>query len=205
MEFYIQMRNRLHFGQAQGTPFTTDSLRNDIDWSATSPEAENILNGGYQLAPMEYHMHDDEDMDIPLHELVQQATPLSTPEISLEELRGRIKCWNERTTTSPSGLHLGHLKSLMARTPSPPNDDDDDDTCGAASTATITQSTVSIQNQLLGAQLSLINYGLCHGFAFRRWKNVVNVMIAKEPGNHKIHRLRVIHLYEYKNRRLASF
>eukprot|EP00980_Cylindrotheca_fusiformis_P026979 scaffold18271_cov108-Cylindrotheca_fusiformis.AAC.1 len=187
MEFYIQMRNRLHFGQAQGIPFTTDSLRNDIDWSATSPEAENVvLNGGYRLAPMEYHMHDDEDMDIPLHELLQafldscrrspaqQATPHSTPEISLEELRGRIKCWNERTTTSPSGLHLGHLKSLTARTPSPPNDDDDDDTCGAASTAAITQSTVSIQNQLLGAQLSLINYGLHHGFAFRRWKNVVN-------------------------------
>jgi hypothetical protein len=30
----------------------------------------------------------------------------------------------------------------------------------------------------------------------QRWKSVVNVMIFKEPGNYRIHRLRVIHIYE---------
>ena len=29
-----------------------------------------------------------------------------------------------------------------------------------------------------------------------RWKSIVNVMILKELNNHRIHRLRVIHLYE---------
>jgi hypothetical protein len=29
-----------------------------------------------------------------------------------------------------------------------------------------------------------------------RWKDILNIMILKEPGNTKIHRLRVIHLFE---------
>jgi hypothetical protein len=34
------------------------------------------------------------------------------------------------------------------------------------------------------------------GYSFDRWKDVVNVMLMKDPGDPKIHRLRVIHLYE---------
>merc|ERR1711884_655074 len=35
-----------------------------------------------------------------------------------------------------------------------------------------------------------------HRYVLQRWKNIVNMMIYKEVGNIKIHRLRVIHLYE---------
>ena len=35
------------------------------------------------------------------------------------------------------------------------------------------------------------------GIAYDRWKTVVNIsMLEKDPGNPKIHRLRVIHIYE---------
>lgn len=34
------------------------------------------------------------------------------------------------------------------------------------------------------------------GYHYERWMKVVNVMLKKEPGNPRIHRLRVIHLYE---------
>jgi hypothetical protein len=37
---------------------------------------------------------------------------------------------------------------------------------------------------------------LSHGYYFNRWHQVVNAMIEKEPGDPRIHRLRVIHLYE---------
>jgi hypothetical protein len=46
------------------------------------------------------------------------------------------------------------------------------------------------------AHLALTNYTLTHGYSFERWRTVVNVMLHKEPGNSKIHRRRVIHLYE---------
>jgi hypothetical protein len=54
----------------------------------------------------------------------------------------------------------------------------------------------SKRTALVKAHVHLINYALSHGYALQRWKTVVNIMIFKEPGNHKIHRLRVIHLYE---------
>ncbi len=44
----------------------------------------------------------------------------------------------------------------------------------------------------------------CH-FSFPRWQNIVNVMIQKDPGNTKIHRLRVIHLYEADYNFLLGF
>jgi hypothetical protein len=49
---------------------------------------------------------------------------------------------------------------------------------------------------LLQAHLDVINYGLLHGYSLQRWQQVVNVMILKEPANHRIHRLRVLHLFE---------
>jgi hypothetical protein len=42
----------------------------------------------------------------------------------------------------------------------------------------------------------MINYAIKHRYLLERWKTIVNMMIYKEPGNVKIHRLRVIHLYE---------
>lgn len=39
----------------------------------------------------------------------------STPTITLTACREKIKVWRESTTTSPSGLHLGHFKSMIAR------------------------------------------------------------------------------------------
>jgi hypothetical protein len=53
------------------------------------------------------------------------------------------------------------------------------------------------QQALFDAHLSLINYALHHGYSYARWKSIVNVMIEKDPGNTKVHRLRVIHLYEF--------
>jgi hypothetical protein len=48
---------------------------------------------------------------------------------------------------------------------------------------------------LLQAHLDIINYGLLHGYSLQRWQEVVNVMILKEPDNHRIHRLQVLHLF----------
>jgi hypothetical protein len=42
----------------------------------------------------------------------------------------------------------------------------------------------------------MLNYALLHGFSYTRWQTVVNCLIEKDLGQPKIHRLRVIHLYE---------
>ena len=42
----------------------------------------------------------------------------------------------------------------------------------------------------------MINYAIKHTYSYDRWKNILNMMILKDEGKYKIHRLWVIHLYE---------
>jgi hypothetical protein len=62
---------------------------------------------------------------------------------------------------------------------------------------TIPISFEDMRKDLLTAQVAIINYCIKHSYPLQRWKRgVLNVMILKEPGNIKIHRLRVLHGYE---------
>jgi hypothetical protein len=86
----------------------------------------------------------------------------------------------ESTITWPSGIHLGHYHALIARH------------CHK-------DSPNSPECELLDAQQeALINahVSLRMGISYDRWKTVVNIMLEKDPGDPKIHRLRVIHIYE---------
>jgi hypothetical protein len=39
----------------------------------------------------------------------------SHPTITEEEYVGKLRSWSESTSTSPSGMHLGHYRALIAR------------------------------------------------------------------------------------------
>ncbi len=52
------------------------------------------------------------------------------------------------------------------------------------------------RTQILSAHISLLKYAITHGYSYTRWQTITTMMIEKELGNHKIHRLRVIHIYE---------
>ena len=58
------------------------------------------------------------------------------------------------------------------------------------------RSLTDIQEKLRSAHLELLNFALEEGYAFTRWNTIVNTLIPKDTGSSKIHRLRVIHLYE---------
>ena len=45
---HLQARNRKHFGQAHGTPFTCEPLNNDLGFCGDGPGADAILNGQYR-------------------------------------------------------------------------------------------------------------------------------------------------------------
>lgn len=108
LEYYLIMRNRLHFGQAEGTPFTINPLHDDIDWAATSPASEAILQGEYRI-----------DSAFPQCEALLRACKAATQmdavtaELTMEEFKSKIKSWREATSTSPSGRHLGRYKALF--------------------------------------------------------------------------------------------
>jgi hypothetical protein len=111
--------------------------------------------------------------------------------ITKEEWVGKMKVWNEATTTSPSGLHLGHHKYLIHEIDIPQK--------GSGLNDEAIEALEELENhrkRMLEVQITLVNHAISRKHVFEHWKKVTKFMIFKEPGNTKIHRLRVIHLYE---------
>lgn len=180
---YLLKRNKMHFGQAQGTPFTVEPLSVMFDWAANTATAELVLAGDYsptELSDLQQlliqHCRREFEPD--------PADATTLPTITTQEWKRRIRRWKESTTTSPSGMHLGHARALIARHSLHPKSPEG-------------KRLSAIQEDLIQAQVSMLNYSIKHGHSYSRWKNVVNVMIEKDPGDVRIHRLRVIHLYEH--------
>jgi hypothetical protein len=175
---YLKARNQRHFGEATGTPFTQAPLAELITWQADTDTAELILQGAYT----------NDELDDITQLLLKHCQSVSTPdaikpELTLTEFTAKLKIWRESTSTSPSGRHLGHYKAVCRPI--------------AYACDPYTQDSMEDSRQaLLQAHLDVINYGLLHGYSLQRWQQVVNVMILKEPANHRIHRLRVLHLFE---------
>ena len=46
---HLQIRNRKHFGQAKGTPFTRPPLLEDLGFCADTLEAQALLDGDNEL------------------------------------------------------------------------------------------------------------------------------------------------------------
>ena len=180
IEFYLRKRNQIHFGQAHGTPFTVPPLSVALDWSANSLSAELMLEGEYESAEL------DNIQQMLINHCKGAFDPLQSqvPLLTTTDWKRRIKRWKERTTTSPSGMHLGHARALIARHSLDPSTVEG-------------KELTAMQEDMIAAQVKLQNYAVRHRHSYQRWKQIVNVMIEKDPGNPKIHRLRVIHLYEY--------
>jgi hypothetical protein len=76
---------------------------------ASTISADMILNG------------EDPFEDIAIPDIAQEllasfahSSPLDavSDAVTLEEWTGKMKSWKETTSTSPSGMHLGHHKTL---------------------------------------------------------------------------------------------
>ena len=188
---HLQTRNRKHFSQAQGTPFTVPPLSTDLGFTGTGEAAQNVLKGQYYLPPEAYQNMALRLIIDHLSQTAEMATQGGQPTISEDEFIGKLQVWRESTSTPPSGLHLGHYKALAARHQHSEvdlNDSEQDQSDKA--------ELDRMQRELMLLHLRMINYALVRGYSYRRWQTVANSMIFKEPGNIKIHRTRVIHIYE---------
>jgi Reverse transcriptase (RNA-dependent DNA polymerase) len=106
-------------------------------------------------------------------------------EITPEEWRNKFKHWKASTSTSPSGVHLGHYKALL-ETMYVPND---------------TQLVMDIEifkkkQDIFNIHLRFINSVLTHGRSITRWRQCNNICIPKKPGCIDIDKYRNIHIYE---------
>ena len=174
IEHYLLLRNRLHFGQVQGTPFTIEPLQSHLDWTASLPAADKILQGSHIPSPELSSL-----CKSVLLECKAVATLDAIPAaLETTDFAGKIKKWREATTTSPSGQHLGRYKALFAQGTYAPEPDDNGQ--GAFEVFEAKQASIS------ALILRLINFCIDSG----------HTMSFKDSGNYKIHRLCVIHIYE---------
>ncbi len=86
-----------------GTPLTSSSMHAKIGYKADGYAVDLILSGEY--------VEDDEmtaATSLLIHHLQAKTAEEIQTTITKEEVLGKLKKWKESTTTSPSGLHLGH-------------------------------------------------------------------------------------------------
>ena len=177
-----QVRNRTHFGQAHGSPFTIPPLSIHLGFDGDTPQVKQILQGTYNSSSL------DDKVQLLLCYLQQIHTLIESevhPTITEDEFREKLKIWTEATTTSPSGLHLGHYKALIARHSFMAEVDDDDMT---SEFKTQRDELNLKQNSLFHLHLNLINYALRTGYSFKRWQTIANTILFEEPDNVCLHR-----------------
>ena len=179
IEHLLLARNQLHFGQAHGTPLTRPPLSMAVQYNGSGIQAQAILDGTYDSTSLA------EPTALFINHLQQKSLQTLDDNITTKDVLGKLKTWPERTTTSPSGIHLGHYHAMWRKTGCIGGDDDPEG-----------QQILDAQEALQYGHTMLLQYSLKHSYSFQRWSSVVNVMLEKDPGNPRIHRLRVIHLYE---------
>ena len=186
----LQERNRAHFGQAFGTPFTVPPLSTELGFDGVTATGQEILEGKYDTSPhsesvrllLQHLQHVDE---IHQHE--------GRPTITKDEFIGKLKVWSESTTTSPSGMHLGHYKSLLAKHSYSSDLFDDELTPELQEQR---DELNSKQQDLFDLHLTMLNYALARGYSYQRWRTIANTILFKDKDNVRLDRTRVIHIYE---------
>ena len=166
LEQHILQYNHESFRAAAESPCGHGVIHDALTFTSLSKEAEELL---YGTVPSHWYGQDD----MLKHFLASFAIPAhvqSSGEIpstvSEADVMRGFNAWKETTSTSPSGRHLGHYKALV-RHPT-----------------------------LLACLTKFLNIVISRGIAIPRWCNATNVMIEKDSGKPRIHRLRIVHLFE---------
>ena len=98
-----------HFGQARDSPPLHEPLA-FILGDGFDQHSQLILKGEYKRTPHISPLANDflvEMKNVPCTKLIQDQFSTTT-------IKTAYKKWREKTITSPSGLHLGHYKALLA-------------------------------------------------------------------------------------------
>ncbi len=164
---HVCAANKRQYNQAMPTPFGSGSLAEYVGLKADTEGAQLILEGILPPASI---------MDTLLPETTKTikclATPLILPhqdlrvQITPEEFISTYKVVQEKTSSSPSGRHVGHYKAIL------------DDP------------------QLVSLHATMMSLPFQVGFSPERWQQIVDVMLEKQPGNASIHRLQIVALLE---------
>lgn len=163
-------RNITHFGQAQGTQFTTDPLLSRFGYDGMSFHGTELGQSGIIPPGIESITPATRDVVEGVSEPAFRH-PIHTDLLTFETFVSAIKKWKESTSTSPSGRHLGHYKSLLAI---------DSKSCK------YTKENPDPGPELLRVLYHIAVSAFQSGITLSRWTNITTCMIEKIPGTPKL-------------------
>ena len=176
----LMERNVRHFGQAQGSPFTTSPLIAKFGYDGMSYNGIQLSQAG--IVPLGLDQISTATKDV-LDRISNSDSrhPIEHNLLTFDLFVSAIKKWRESTSTSPSGRHLGHYKSLVTL-----------DSFSSKYTELNPDPGLDILQVLFQVAAATFQSGI----TLSRWTNITTCMIEKLPGTPRINKLRVIHLYE---------
>jgi len=169
-------------------PLVMDYFKISVGFSGLTEGATAIVEGEF--------MAKYGDLDL-LPETKQLIAEMAMPEVFKSDPKNRVsvkiehqdfvdgfKKWKERTSTSPSGRHLGHYKAIIK----------DTEDCEKSSRK---DGGVQLHPvDILGDLVTMKSMPPRYGFAPSRWCKSIMCVIEKDPGSPKNERLCIIHLFE---------
>ena len=106
---------------------------------------------------------------------IEHIIPTFPIKILWDEFISGFKKWSERTTTSPSGCHLVHIKVIVVP---------------------YLKDNGNISAKVLDIHHKMLNLTIQLGFYPKRWTKCISCAMEKDRSSSKLARLRIIHLYE---------
>jgi Reverse transcriptase (RNA-dependent DNA polymerase) len=169
-------RNTTHFEQAKDTPFAQPNLLNLYGYRGVNQNAKDLIEKN--LVPEEIKQENKYVQQF-VKKLGDGKLIDIDEEISFDEFKTALDKWRERTTTSPSGRHLGHYKLIIR-----------------LKICDETNENIDISDILLKTYYFIAMTAIKLGQPLERWTEITTCMIEKIPGVSRINKLRVIHLFE---------
>jgi hypothetical protein len=178
VEKAIITRNIKHFGQADGTAFTTEDIIKIFGKDGESHQAtDNLLQG--RLPNIDHLL---EAIQRILRKIAKNpCTDQIETEVTTQELTDLFKKWKERMSTLQSGCHLGHWHALV-QAPDGNNPK--------------TEEHQDLGGKIMSIHANIMNAATLSGTPLDRWTYVDSTMLGKSKGKPRINKLRVIHLYK---------
>jgi hypothetical protein len=167
IETELITRNILHFGQANDSIFASPLIQSILGYEGTNIIAQNLIFK--QQWPEEFNNLPKYVKEILLKLGDGQQLKAIPNNIAFEEFCNGFRVWKERTTTSPSGRHLGHYK-LLLRLP----------------IYDLENKELNLSMKLMNLYYKITTISATLGMPLQRWKNVSTCMIQKDKNSTRI-------------------
>jgi len=179
--------SQTHFARVEGSPFMQEPLGCLLQYDGLTSFGDRVTSGW----PVRTLHHFDKPTTAILKNLCRKTpADMLPPTLDHEKLLEGIKKWLERTTTSPSGRHLGIYKTLgkhLVQT----NKKNDQPASTPKTLGPLKQGC-----DVLYLIFDIMVIALKHAYPLQRWGQVWTIFIEKEFGNPELNRLRCLMIFK---------